>query len=51
MYVLSVPEPSEFHDSYDATAYWCTRTQKPIGPDGRAAHADACQGDRECCSH
>jgi hypothetical protein len=51
MYVLSVPEPSEFYDSYDATAYWCTKTQKPIGPDGGAAHATACQGERECCSH
>ena len=27
MYVLSVPEPTNFHDSFDATAYWCTKTQ------------------------
>ena len=51
MYVLSVPEPTDFHDSFDATAYWCTKTQKPLGPDGGAAHADTCKGGRECCSH
>ncbi len=51
MYVLSVPEPTEFHDAYDATVYWCTRTQKPLGPDGRPARADACRDGRDCCSH
>jgi hypothetical protein len=51
MYVLSVAEPTDFHDSYDATAYWCTRTQKPLGPDGRPARAEACQPGRDCCSH
>ena len=41
MYVLSVPDPAElaFYDAYDATAYWCTKTQKPLGPDGRPVHA------------
>ena len=51
MYVLSVPEPTDFHDPFDATAYWCTKTQKPLGPDGGTAHADTCKGGRECCSH
>jgi hypothetical protein len=53
MYVLAVPDPDEarFYDRYDATAYWCTRTQQALGPDGRRAHADACRGGRECCSH
>ena len=53
MYVLSVVDPAEFqfYDKYDATAYWCTKTQKPLGPDGKAAHASACQGGRECCEH
>ena len=53
MYVLSVADPAEFefYDRYDATAYWCTRTMKPLGPDGRSAHADACTGGRECCTH
>lgn len=52
MYVLSVPDPAEtaFYDAYDATAYWCTKTQKPLGPDGRRAHASACTGGRSCCS-
>ena len=44
MYVMSVVDPAEFqfYDKYDATAYWCTKTQKPLGPDGKAAHASAC---------
>jgi hypothetical protein len=51
MYVLSVADPDDtsYYDRYDATAYWCTRTQKPYGPDGKPAHADACRHGRECC--
>jgi hypothetical protein len=51
MYVLSVPDEHEtsYYDRYDATAYWCTCTQKPYGPDGKPAHADACTSGRECC--
>ena len=44
MYVLVGARADRLPRSYDATAYWCTRTQKPIGPDGGAAHADTCQG-------
>jgi hypothetical protein len=53
MYVMSVPDPDEskFYDSYDATAYWCTCTQKGIGPDGQPVHADRCRPGRECCEH
>jgi hypothetical protein len=53
MYVLSVVDPAEytFYDRYDATAYWCTRTQKPLGPDGKSAHATACVDGRGCCEH
>ena len=53
MYVLSVVDPAEykFYDRYDATAYWCTKTQKPLGPDGKSAHADACVDGRGCCEH
>lgn len=50
MYVLSVAEPTSFHDAYDATAYWCVKTQKPIGPDGARANAATCREGRECCS-
>lgn len=51
MYVLTVVDPDEtsFYDRYDATAFWCTRTQKPYGPDGKPAHADSCCAGRECC--
>ncbi len=52
MYVLAGAEasPNEFYDSYDATAFWCTRTQKAVGPDGHPVHADVCRGGRACCS-
>jgi hypothetical protein len=51
MYVLSVADddPSLQYGSYDATAYWCTCTQKPYGPDGKPAHAKTCTASRECC--
>ena len=51
MYVTTVGDPEEatFYDRYDATAYWCTHTQKDIGPDGMPVHTDACVEGRECC--
>ena len=53
MYVMSVPDPDEFkfYDRYDATAYWCTCTQKALGPDGRSVHPSSCKhdGGRPCC--
>jgi hypothetical protein len=49
MYVLSVPEPTQFHDPYDATVFWCIKTQKAIGPDGGRVHADLCRAGRDCC--
>jgi hypothetical protein len=51
MYVLSEPDAHEtsYYDSYDARVFWCTCTQKPYGPDGRPAHAEACREGRECC--
>jgi hypothetical protein len=52
MYVLTVDDPDErtFYDSYDATAYWCTKTMKALGPDGNPVHADTCRHGRGCCS-
>jgi hypothetical protein len=51
MYVLTVVDADEtsFYDRYDATNYWCTRTQKPYGPDNQPAHAEACRAGRSCC--
>jgi hypothetical protein len=51
MYVLSTPEEdgAASYDKYDATVFWCSRTQKTLGPDGRPAHADACRHGRDCC--
>jgi len=53
MYVLTVADPDEFrfYDPYDATAYWCTKTMRGLGPDGKPVHRDNCQGKRGCCEH
>jgi len=53
MYVMTVPDPDEFtfYDRYDATHYWCTCTQRALGPDGRSVHPSTCHhdGGRSCC--
>ena len=51
MYVMTVPDPDEFtfYDPYDATHYWCTCTQKALGPDGRSVHPSTCHHGRACC--
>lgn len=49
MYVLTTDRDDQAHDAYDATVYWCTLTQKPLGPDERPVHADACTEGRSCC--
>lgn len=53
MYVLTVVDPDEhkFYDPYDATAYWCTKTMRGLGPDGKAVHRDQCRNGRDCCEH
>jgi len=51
MYVLRDPADDEnaCYDAYDATVYWCTRTQKALGPDGKPVSHSACIHGRECC--
>ncbi len=51
MYVMAEPDPKEskYFDAYDATAYWCLRTQRAVGPDGLPVHADTCRMGRGCC--
>lgn len=53
MYVLTVVDPDEhrFYDPYDATAYWCTKTMRGLGPDGKAVHRETCLDGRGCCEH
>jgi hypothetical protein len=48
MYVMAEYH-SDYDDGGDGTAYWCTCTQKPIGPDGGIVSADTCKPGRECC--
>ena len=54
MYVTSVADPCELEHcggAYDATAYWCTATQRGLGPDGQPVNGDACRAGagRSCC--
>jgi MFS family permease len=30
------------YDDFDATAYWCSKTQTPRGPDGERVHLESC---------
>jgi hypothetical protein len=55
MYVLTTPDPDGHRftgGSYEATAYWCTCTQKAVGPDGNPASPTRCAmgGGRTCCN-
>ena len=51
MYVTGAPDADaeRIHDSFDATACWCLRTQKALGPDGAPVHRDTCRPGRACC--
>jgi hypothetical protein len=51
MYVLrdGTDDADACYDAYDATVYWCTRTQKALGPDGKLVSQTACTHGRECC--
>ncbi|HXH07163.1 MAG TPA: hypothetical protein VNI83_11285 [Vicinamibacterales bacterium] len=51
MYATGEVDPDEVRATlpYDATAYWCARTQKGFGPDGQIVHPGACRHGRECC--
>jgi hypothetical protein len=54
MYVLTTPDPGERQHAgnWDATAYWCTQTQKAMGPDGSPANAACCvSGNGRGCCH
>jgi hypothetical protein len=33
---------------YDATVWWCSHTQKPVGPDDGPCHRDDCRAGRKC---
>jgi hypothetical protein len=55
MYVLTTPDPDEERfcgGKYEATAYWCTCTQKAMGPDGNSVNVKECVSGngRSCCN-
>lgn len=33
----------------NAGPFWCSRTQRPIGPDGQLVATDSCRPGRSCC--
>ena len=51
MYVLrdADTDADACYDAYDATVYWCTQTQKALGPDGKLVSQHACTHGRACC--
>lgn len=53
MYVTSLEAAdAAVADSYHATSYWCTCTQKALGPDGQPVAADRGHpgSGRACCA-
>jgi hypothetical protein len=48
MYVMAEYH-ADYDDGGDATTYWCTCTQKSIGPDGGIVSLEGCKPGRECC--
>ena len=51
MYINAVVDPDEasFYDPYEATFYWCAKTQTGFGPDGQPVRPESCSGGRCCC--
>ena len=49
MYIpAEYPRPGRLPRS-ETAHYWCVRTARPIGPDGRLVHLDTCNRSRDCC--
>jgi len=53
MYVFAEPTPETeaYGEEIEATAFWCSCTQKAFGPDGQPVGARHCGTDRSCCEH
>lgn len=50
MYVMAEEDPGDWSaGAYEATAYWCSKTQKSFGPDGDIVGREACRHGRGCC--
>ena len=50
MYVMAEADPGDTAaGSYEATSYWCAKTQRSFGPDGDIVGRHACRGHRPCC--
>lgn len=43
--------PGMVDSSSGTRAYWCTKSQNALGPDGEAVHPDCCTGGRACYLH
>jgi hypothetical protein len=53
MYVFAEPTPETeaYAEEIEATAFWCSCTQKAFGPDGQPVGARHCGTGRSCCEH
>jgi hypothetical protein len=50
MYVMAEVDPGDYSQgAYEATAYWCAKTQKSFGPDGDIVGREMCRHGRSCC--
>jgi hypothetical protein len=48
MYVTAENAPDPHMLPYDATVWWCTLTQKPLGPDFMPCNGGECVAGRPC---
>lgn len=46
---LFYQQDEDASDARSAGPFWCSRTQRPIGPDGQLVAMDSCRPGRSCC--
>lgn len=46
---LFYQQDEDASDARNAGPFWCSRTQRPVGPDGQFVAFDACRPGRSCC--
>ncbi len=46
---LFYQQDEDASDGRNAGPFWCSRTQSPVGPDGKLVGFDTCRPGRPCC--
>ncbi|MFZ0413328.1 MAG: hypothetical protein WBE20_06455 [Candidatus Acidiferrales bacterium] len=46
---LFYQQDEDASEARNAAPFWCSRTQSPVGPDGKLVAFDACRPGRSCC--